>query len=124
MEEAGQAITIFTADQQLYHVALDIIWSNPEKWSTFFVRLGGMHMLMSFIGCVGMLMTNSGLTALLKSAFSGVEKMLTGKKFPMNLRALRIVFIELLRGYIDEIHLYDELVRFIDTECISRTLGE
>ena len=123
-EEAGQAITIFTADQQLYRVALDIIWSNPEKWSTFFVRLSGKHMLMSFIGCVGMLMTNSGLTALLKSAFSGVEKMLTGKKFPMNLRALRIVFLELLRGYIDEIHSYDELVRFIDMLSAQSVLAE
>ena len=53
---------------------------------------------MSFVGAVGKLMKNSGLDLLMKSAFAGVEKMLIGKKFPMNVRALRIVVIELLRS--------------------------
>ena len=37
----------------------------------------------------------------MKVAFGGVDKMLSGKKFPMNVRALRIVVIELLRDVID-----------------------
>ena len=41
-------------------------------------------------------MTNSGLENLMKAAFAGVDKMLSGKKFPMNVRALRIVVVELL----------------------------
>ena len=57
-----------------------------------------MHWLMSFVGAVGKLMKNSVLDLLMKSAFAGVEKMLIGKKFPMNVRALRIVVIELLRS--------------------------
>ena len=68
-EEAGQAITVFTVDQQLYRVALDMIWANPGEWSKFYVRLGGMHMLVSFIGCVGVHMTNSGLIPILKVGF-------------------------------------------------------
>ena len=36
------------------------------------------------------------------SAFSGVEKMLISKKFPINVRALRLVINELLRGFIDD----------------------
>ena len=55
-------------------------------------------MLISFIGCIGSLMSNSGLEEILKKAFSGVEKMLTGKKYPMNLRALRMVVEKLLRS--------------------------
>ena len=43
-------------------------------------------------------MKNSGQDLLMKSAFAGVEKMLIAKKFPMNVRALRIVVIELLRS--------------------------
>ena len=50
-------------------------------------RLGGMHMPMSFVGAVGTLMTDSGLAEVLASTFAGVGKMLTGKKFPMNMRA-------------------------------------
>ena len=48
-------------------------------------------MLMSFIGAVGNLMTETGLSDILSSAFSGVHKMLQGKKFPMCMRALRMV---------------------------------
>ena len=41
--EAGQDISILTLDQQLYRVAIDIIWNDPQRWSKFVVRLGGMH---------------------------------------------------------------------------------
>ena len=37
------------------------------------------------------------LSDLLKSAFGGVEKMLSGKNFPQNTRALRICVKEILR---------------------------
>jgi len=45
-------------------------------------RLGGMQLLMSFVGCVGVLMANIVLDAILKSGFGGVQSMLSGKKFP------------------------------------------
>ena len=44
-------------------------------------------MLMSFGGCVGVLMENSGLEEILSSAFAGVPKLLSGK-FQQNTRAL------------------------------------
>ena len=50
-------------------------------------RLGGMHWLISFIGCVGVLMEDSGLVPWLQSAFASVPKMMTGKKFPINIYA-------------------------------------
>ena len=88
---AGQEYSIFTCDQQLYRVTLDIIWTNPDRWKCFYPRLGGMHWLMSFVGCIGKLMENSGMEKVLSAAFAGVPKMLTGKKFPMNVRALRLL---------------------------------
>ena len=48
-------------------------------------------MLMSFIEAVGNLMAETGLSDIMSSAFAGVQKMLTGKKFPMCMRALRMV---------------------------------
>ena len=48
-------------------------------------------------------MEGSGLNKLMTSVFSGVEKMLIGKKFPMNVRALRLVIIKLLLQFIDDI---------------------
>ena len=41
-------------------------------------------MLMSFIGSIGTLVTNSGLAKVLESTFSGVAKLWNGKKFPQN----------------------------------------
>ena len=99
--QAGIQVTVFTCDQQLYRVIMDIIWEDPVRWKHFYTRIGGMHWLMSFVGAVGKLMKNSGLDLLMKTAFPGVEKMLLGKKFPQNVRALRIVVIELLRPLID-----------------------
>ena len=49
----GQTNTIFTADQKLYKV---------------------------FTGCIGSLMSNSGLEEVLKKTFGGVEKMLLRNK--------------------------------------------
>ena len=94
----GQINTIFTADQQLYKVLVDIRWAYPDQFRHFTPRLGGMHLLMSFIGWIGSLISNSGLEEILKKTYAGVEKMLTGKKYPMNLRALQMVVEELLRN--------------------------
>ena len=55
-EKSGQKETVFTCDQQLYRVTMDIIWNNPQRWVNFYPRLGGMHWIMSFVGSVGKLM--------------------------------------------------------------------
>ena len=46
------------------------------------------------------------------SAFGGVNKMLIRKKFVMNFRALRLVVLELLRGHVDEMVDYKNLILF------------
>ena len=53
-------------------------------------------MLKSFFGAMGSLMGESGLADVMNAGFSGVGKMLNGKKFPQNVRALRIIVEELL----------------------------
>lgn len=56
-EKTGQTFTLFTLDQQLYKIAVEVLWSLPELFpKNFIIRLGGMHLLMSFIGAVGNLM--------------------------------------------------------------------
>ena len=69
--------------------------------------------MMSFIGSVGKLMKNSGLDMLLKSAFAGVDQMLIGKKYPMNMRALRVVVLELLRGFLGGVESYEDLSKLL-----------
>ena len=71
--------------------------------TSFILRLGSMHMLMSFIGAVGNLMTETGLAVIMSSVFAGVHKMLVGKKFPICMRALRIVFEVILEPVLKEL---------------------
>ena len=48
-------------------------------------------------------MANSGLEEVMKAAFGGVAKMLTGKKFPQNARALRIVAEEIMSSTLQNV---------------------
>ena len=81
-------------------------------------------MLMSFVRAVGSLMEESGLVDVTNAGFSGVAKMLNGKKFPQNVRALRIIVEELLRKIIQDskVASYDELMLHLyDISGNSRT---
>ena len=59
-DQPSQTYTIFTSDLQLYRVVVDITWVYPDMLCSFIPRLGGMHLMMSYIGSVGVLMSSSG----------------------------------------------------------------
>ena len=87
-KDSGQSISLFTCDQRIYRVALNIIWANPTRWANFSSRIGGMHWLMGFVGCVGKLMAINDLEKPISATFVGMSKMLIGKKFPLKIRAM------------------------------------
>ena len=60
----GQDYVVFTSAQQLYRVALHVIWNEPALFKNEYLCLGGMNDLMSFIGSIGTLMENTGLLEL------------------------------------------------------------
>ena len=72
-----------------------------------------MHLLMSLIGCIESLMSNIGLEEILKKSFAGVEKMPTGKKCPMKLRAPWMIADELLRRKEASFSQYSDLKCFL-----------
>ena len=115
-KERGQNNAIFTSDQQLYKVAVEVQWAYPREFSDVINRLGGMHTLTSFAGAVGTLMQGSGLSEVLESTFAGVTKMLSGKKFPQNIRAMRLVLEEMLRSTMSDgsISTMEELLTRLD----------
>ena len=114
----NQSITIFTVDQQLYRITVNVLWAYPEQFQNFIPCLGGMHMLMSFVGAVGTLMNNTGLEELMNSAFGGVLKTLSGKKYSQNIRALRMVIEELLRYIIPDTENYAELMAILEERYV------
>ena len=75
-ETTGQEYVVFTADQQLYRVAVYLMWENQVLFGNIYLRLGGMHLLMSYVGCIGPLMAGSGIVEVFSEAFGGVLKML------------------------------------------------
>ena len=72
-QSTRQAFTMFMASQQLFCLAVEVLCVCPEKFRNFHVQLGGMHTLMSFVGCVGILMSCSDLEDVLKAALAGME---------------------------------------------------
>ena len=116
-QKTGQHHTIMTADQQLYCVIVHVTWAFPKLFESFVPRLGGMHMLISFVGCVGTLMGDTGLKELMETAFGGVIKMLSGKKFPQNVRALRLAEEELLCSVSQQCQSYEDMLQILDTRA-------
>ena len=57
LQSLGMNTIHITLDMQLYMVAIQVKWSDPEKWATLVMHPGGMHCVMSFLGCIGKLMT-------------------------------------------------------------------
>ena len=115
-DETGQKYTIFTSDQQLSHVTVQMTWFQPNLFSNFIPCLEGMHMLMSFIGSVGTLMGHTGVQQILETTFSGVNHMLCGKKFPQNMRALHLLVEEVLREILGECGSYSEMMALLEEE--------
>ena len=83
----------------------------PELFGEDFIfRLRVMHFLISYVGAVGVLMAGSELEEIMKAAFGSVTKMLTGKNFPQNTRALIIVVEQVLHQILCEVNTFDQLM--------------
>ena len=82
----------------------------------YFIRLGGMHTLMNFIGAIGTLMAGTGLSDILSSTFAGAERMLQGKKYPQCLRALRMVVEVILEPLLqlDRVNCHQDLMQVLE----------
>lgn len=74
-----------TFDQPLYLKARDILASRPDDpaLSNVVIRLGGFHLLMSFMGAIGYVMQGSGLTELFNTIYAAnsTEKIMSGHAY-------------------------------------------
>lgn len=78
----NQSCCFVTFDQPLYIKARDIVasCSTDSEVSLVIVRLGGFHLLMSFMGAIGYIMDGCGLQDLFNVAYAvaSTEKIMTG----------------------------------------------
>ena len=84
----GLRVCPVTFDQPLYIKAAGIVASSQEL-DKVIVRLGGFHLLMSYLGSIGQIMTGSGLSELWERVYAkgSVVHMLSGHAFSRALRA-------------------------------------
>jgi len=60
-------------------------------------------------------MADSGLENIMKSSFGGVAQMLSGKKFPQNFRALRLVTEELLHAHLEGCKSHKNMLKELES---------
>ncbi|CAG2250738.1 unnamed protein product [Mytilus edulis] len=104
-----QVTPSITFDQPLYWKALMILHNEPREspLKSVVLRLGGFHMQMSFLGCIGHTMQSSGLYELLENIYASntIEHMMSGKSVSRAVRGHSIIdcalYIMLLSKMID-----------------------
>lgn len=88
-------VPILTFDQPLYWKARKLIANAPvgSMISSFVLRLGGFHTLMSFLGAIGHLMEGSGLQEIMQLIYAPdtVHHLLSGKAYSRASRAHMII---------------------------------
>lgn len=107
----NQNACIVTFDLPLYMKAHDIV-NNADATSAVknvIIRLGGFHLLMSFLGSIGYIMAGSGLQDLLKVIFAAnsVEKIMSGHAYSRAVRAHVLSHLALAKKIMDSIEFTD-----------------
>lgn len=108
-KKLNQRTCFVTFDQPLYIKARNIVESsklNPQ----IVVRLGGFHLLMSFMGSIGYIMAGSGLRELLNTIYAAnsIDKMMTGHAYSRAVRAHMLTQLCLSKIILDENGLTEE----------------
>ena len=108
-EKLGQEYILVTADMAIYSKAQEILWSKPERLGgRITMRIGGMHLTMTFLASLGKIYGDGGLKALLTEsdvyADATANMMLQGKQFARGLRGIKLVYEALFRVLLDSLH--------------------
>lgn len=92
-----------TFDQPLYQKASEIVAASKDL-DKVIVRLGGFHLLMSYLGSIGQIMTDSGLAELWERVYAkgSVVHMLTGHAFSRAVRAHILTLLALIRVLLEK----------------------
>lgn len=124
-----QKTCVVTFDQPLYMKAQYILANcGPDsKLGNVVVRLGGFHLMMSFLGSVGYLMTGSGLKELFHTvyAMNSIDKMMEGHAYSRALRAHFLAYVALSKIIMSSFHFpvelkdgLSEILRNWDKSCV------
>ena len=101
-----------TFDLPLFIKATELVLSDGPggELHRIVVRLGGFHLLMSFLGCIGFIMSDSGLKELLCTIYApnSVDHILKGDAFARAVRAHLLVQLALSKVILKNVDLTDD----------------
>lgn len=107
-----QRCSFVTFDQALYCKATEIVatCNSDSPLSSVIVRLGGFHLLMSYMGAIGYIMDGSGLQDGLSTIYArqSTEKMLTGHAYSRAVRGHILVHPALTRTVLSTMTITDD----------------
>lgn len=133
-KKSGQTSCLVTFDQPLYKKAREILaFTSEPLLENVIVRLGGFHLLMSFLGCIGYIMAGSGLKEVLSLIYApvSVEKMLSGHAYCRAIRghlltqlALGQIILQQIDFSDDEQMEIEDLLEQFDTGTVEHRLEQ
>ena len=92
--QLGQEVTVQTMDQQLYAIAMQVKWAEPQLFQKTVLRLGGFHTVCCFMATLGKLWGDAGLCDLLIDsemyAAATTAQMLDGKQYKRAVRGFTL----------------------------------
>lgn len=98
--------TVITVDQALYCKLKQLTWLKPKTFENVIIRLGGLHILMNFLKCIGQHMASSGLEDLwVESGVYGestAQTILAGKSYNRGVRAHKMTYEALWRLLVEK----------------------
>lgn len=102
-KKLGQVHTVITSDQAIYEIALALRTKHPDKYPNLILRMGGFHLVVNFMGSVGMLMKGSGVEDIFVQAgvchLGTANKIMSGKDYYRMLRAHTLLHSAMLDLY-------------------------
>lgn len=113
----GQTMCMVTFDQPLYLKARYITANSTDsRLKNVVPRLGGFHLLMSFLGSIGYIMDGSGLKDLFNTvyAMNSIEKMMTGHAYYRAIRAHLLAHAVLMKFVMEKSELSPETEAELD----------
>lgn len=91
-----------TFDQPLYIKAAEIVQASPDLTNPI-VRLGGFHLVMSYMGAIGYIMSGSGLQGQWETVYAtnSIKHMMTGHAYAHALRAHMLSAVSIVSLMLD-----------------------
>ena len=64
----GNNFTVVSQDLAVYEIIYALRRDNPDEYPNLILRLGGFHLLMNFLGTIGKLMMDTGVSKIFVDA--------------------------------------------------------